>query len=156
MIFDQLGNSNLYPFGPSWTRAFDFLRGLDPAAPAGRYDFAGADIFALVMGYATRPPEAGLLEAHRDYVDIQMVLAGREGCECFPLAGLVPDCPYDPAKDVQFFRRPAAGPARLELQPGLFVALFPADAHLLSVQLGDQPEAVHKVVVKVRRDLLLP
>ena len=113
MILDQIGNSGLYPFGPSWALAFDFLRDLNPLTPAGRYEIAGADLFALVMDYSTRPPAAALLEAHRDYIDIQMVLAGREGCEWYPTAGLLTDSPYDPGKDAEFFQRPASGPARV-------------------------------------------
>jgi len=39
--------------------------------------------------------------------------------------------------------------------PGIFVALFPHDAHMPSLMLGNTPECIKKVVVKVNVKLLI-
>jgi YhcH/YjgK/YiaL family protein len=114
----------------------------------------GEEIFAIVMSYETRCADEAILEAHRRYVDIQTVLRGQEGFEWFPVPSLAVDHPYDAEKDVEFYRRLEAGPARVEVSPSLFVALFPEDAHMPTLMIGKRRELIKKVVVKIRKDLL--
>ena len=156
MIVDRLENAAQYPFGAAWDKAFTFLRGLAPDVAKGRIPIQGEEIFALVSGYASRPPSEALFEAHRSYVDIQVVLLGREGCEWSPEETLVPEIPFDPTKDVAFYRRPSQGPGRVELVPGTFVVFFSQDAHMPGLIAGDRPEQIKKVVVKIKRELLDP
>lgn len=154
MIVDGLAQGRRYAFGPFWQQALSFLETLGPETAAGEYPIAGTDLFARVMTYDTRLPGDALLEAHRDYVDIQSVLVGAEGCEWFPQADLPVACAYDAAKDAELYHRPGPAPARIAIVPGRFVALWPGDAHLLGVQLGERSLPVKKVVVKVRAALL--
>ena len=156
MIIDRLENACAYPFGSDWTATIAFLRSLSPDTAAGEYPLKGTDIFARVMDYETRDPAAAILEAHRDYADIQAVLFGREGIEWFPADTLTVKDPYDAVKDAEFYVRPRPGPARVDLIPGLFVLLFPQDAHMASLMCDDAPERIRKVVVKIRTSLLNP
>lgn len=155
MIVDRLENWEVYPYGAAWAKAFMFLGSLNPDTAEGRHEIQGDDIFALVMSYETRTPSNAVLEAHRKYVDIQTVLRGSEGCEWFPIRGLVPDTRYDEAKDAEFFNRPSPGPVRIDIVSGVFVTFFPEDAHMPALIVGENREQIKKVVVKIKADLLI-
>ncbi len=154
MIFDQLDNHRFYPLGSAWIEAFAFLLTADPELAAGKYHLRGDQLFAIVMDYRTQSIETSELEAHRRYLDIQMLLSGREGVGCH----LVPDLQvvqsYDPVKDAELYQLPSTTPARFVLTPGTFLALFPHDAHMPCLTLDQGPEPVRKVVVKLAMDLL--
>jgi len=154
MIVDELRHWRYYHLGSAWNKAFDFLISLTPDIEEGEYPLQGNEIFARIMSYETRNPGSAVLEAHRKYVDVQTVLLGREGIEWFPVHGLKTDMPYDESKDAEFFSRPYPGPARVELCAGVFAAFFPHDAHMPSLIIGDTPERVKKVVVKIIAELL--
>ncbi len=155
MIVDRLENWADYPYGESWEKVFGFLLSLSPDTPDGEYPLQGEDVFARVMTYATRPREEAILETHREYADVQIVLGGAEAMEWTPAQGLEVSTSYDPAKDAQFYRHPASAPARMTITPGLFAFFLPEDAHMPSLTVGEGPEEVRKVVVKIRLSLLM-
>jgi YhcH/YjgK/YiaL family protein len=82
-----------------------------------------------------------------------VVDSGEEVNGWFPVAGLEVKTPYDPEKDVEFYHRPGAGPARVNVSPGTFVVLFPWDAHMPQLAVEGVPTTVKKVVVKIRAGL---
>jgi biofilm protein TabA len=150
MIVDRTANYGLYPFGPGWTKAFDFLAGFRADQKDGEFTILGRDVFARIMTYTTRNREDAILESHRDYVDIQVVMNGREGLEWFPTDGLSVQSTHDAFKDATFYRHPDSCGARVVLSTGMFVALFPEDAHMPSLVLADDgPANVRKVVIKL-------
>jgi YhcH/YjgK/YiaL family protein len=150
MIVDRIDNWSRWVSGPAWQCAFEFIQGLDPEADEKTYELDGTNVFAPVMSYQTRGPEEAVLEAHRKYIDIQVALAGSETLEWFPVADLEVQTPYDADRDVEFYHRPHAGPASVVLRPGLFVILFPQDAHMPQLTTGSMPSHVKKVVGKIR------
>jgi YhcH/YjgK/YiaL family protein len=154
MIIDKTENHDLYHFGPVWKRVFAFLETLTPDSPEQRYAIQDDDIFAIVMSYDTCAPESGLYESHREYVDVQSVIVGCEGFECAFADTLDVETLYDAAKDAAFYRRSRPGPSRVDVSPGTFVMLYPNDAHMAGLIVGDSSARVKKVVVKIRKSLL--
>lgn len=154
MMIDVLGNVPLLASRPAWTKTVAFLSALPTEIEDGRHDIKGDDLFAIVMTYNTRHRSEGLLEAHRRYVDVQVVLAGSERCEWYPAEGLAVSCPYDEGKDAEFYTPPDLPPAEFSLSPGFFAVFFPGDAHMTSLAVAGEPAPVRKVVVKIRADLL--
>ena len=154
MIFERLENHRRYQLGPAWLEAFAFLESATPQLAEGKHLLRGDDLFAIVMDYQTLPPEQAELEAHRRYLDIQLLLAGREGVECHFVPDLQVLKSYDPATDAELYRIPAAPAASFILTPGTFLAFFPHDAHQPCLRLGHTPEPVRKVVIKVAVELL--
>ncbi len=155
MIVDCLENWKIYPYGAAWKSTFEFLMTLTPNAEEKKYPLQGDDIYAMVMSYETRTPETAVLETHRKYLDIQAVLDGGEVMEWFPTGGLAVNKPYEESKDVEFYHHPNSSFARMNVFPGIFVALFPHDAHMPSLMIGNTPESIKKVVVKVNVKLLI-
>lgn len=143
---DQLDRyAALHPLFP---RTFAFLRETDLAAlPLGRHVVDGERVFAIVAREAARPRDQARLEAHRRYVDIQVVLAGADemGWKSRALCNQPLDA-YDAAKDIEFFADPPD--AWVTVGQGAFALFFPSDAHAPLVGCG----TLHKIVVKVAVD----
>ena len=107
----------------------------------------GDDVYIIVSEAETRPAEQVRFEAHRRYIDIQLVVRGQESIGVTPLAGLVTTEPYDAARDIEFFAVPQQSET-LALRAGDFAVFTPGDAHQPSLHL-DGPHVSRKVVVKV-------
>jgi len=154
MIADSIQNSSLYPFGPAWKAAFEFLKTLTPESETGERLIQGSELFAVINCYETKSRAAAKLETHRKYVDIQVLLSGTEVIEIFPKQGLPVSEPYSPEKDAEFYEKPSEPHARVILKPGQFLVFFPDDAHMPCLMTGNSPQPVKKVVVKVAVELL--
>lgn len=150
MIVDALGQSGRY-------RGISFLldKGLEAAARLaanppddGRIELAGPALTAGLATYDTEQPGSKLFEAHRRFIDIQVVLSGCETLYWAPLSSLSGRVDYDDAKDISFHDGPAG--LAVPLSPGWFTVLFPDDAHKPGcVAPGAGPARVRKLVIKV-------
>ncbi len=146
MIFDILANAHRYlDLHEGFAQAFTFLRRADlHELPEDTYEIDGDRVYAMVAKEAGRRRDEALLESHKKYIDIQLVLAGRDemGWKTTSLC-TQPAAAYDPATDLQFFAdRPDAW---LPTPSGFFVIFFPEDAHMPLISTGP----IHKVVVKI-------
>ena len=113
------------------------------ALAVGEHDL-GHGVRVGVSEYFTKESRDGGLECHRRFIDIQIVVTGRErigvrhreGCSASD---------YDEARDFQAL---AGDSDLLTLEPGSFMVFLPDDAHM--PQLADgEPALVRKIVVKV-------
>ena len=155
MIADSIENYSLYPFGPAWKTAFDFLKTLTPETAPGKQLIQGDRLYAGIDVYDTKTRDTAKLETHRKYVDIQILLSGTEIIELFPKQGLTVCEPYNPERDAEFYAAPAKTNMKITLNPGQFLVFFPEDAHMPCLTAGSIPQTVKKVVVKVAVDLLI-
>lgn len=129
-------------------RPFEYLARTDLAAlPLGRTAIDGDDVYVIVSDGETLPPEQVRFEAHRRYIDIQLVVRGQEAIGVAPVAALATSAPYDATKDVEFFDLPRES-ATLALHAGEFAVFVPGDGHRPSMHL-DGPHLTRKAVVKV-------
>lgn len=154
MIVDRLDNWSARFGGPAWSRAFEFIASLHADSPEGDTPLDGEKMFGRVMAYETRGPNGGILETHRNFIDIQTTLAGAEGIDWFPRETLEVTQPYDPERDVELYKRPDTVPVRADVYPGYFAVFFPADAHMAQQIVGGKREPIRKAVVKVHVDLV--
>ena len=150
MIYDKIENLPLYAdCFPGADRVIAFLKECAAKTPApGKYELDGKKLFVNVQQYSPKTFNPEKLEYHKNYIDIQLLLAGEETLYYAPLAGLDTVTPYNPEKDCGFDRlvAPKAGTA-IPLVPGNFVLLFPEEGHLPGV--GDPAAQVVKAVVKI-------
>ena len=149
MIVDTLDRAPLYePLHPRFKAAFDFLRDTDLLAlPPGRTEIDGDNLFALTQSYETQPIQGGTLEAHRKYIDIQVVISGEEYIGYAPLADQPPVDAFDTEKDIGFYQ---GGGSFIRISAGMFAVFYPPDAHLPGRHI-ETPAHVKKVVLKVKR-----
>ena len=147
MIIDRLENADLYSgLGDRVAAAVRWLRETDLVAlEAGRYEIDGDALYAMVMDYDTKPAAGAFWEAHRRYIDVQVVASGVERMGYAHIADLAEAEPYDADKD--FLKLDGDGDM-LRVDTGTFVIFHPHDAHMPGLAL-DGPVPVRKVVVKV-------
>lgn len=150
MILDQLSQWWQYAnFGARFAQAFRYLETLNARTPVGRVELAGNDLFVMVQTYPTKPVGQCRFEAHRQYADIQFIIAGCEIIRWSPLAALTAvTAPYNTEKDVAFFAPPAVS-TPLHLVAGQFAVFFPEDSHAPGAECGSAADVL-KAVVKVR------
>jgi biofilm protein TabA len=145
LILARLEQADRYlALHPDFSAAIAFLRGqpLDHLRE-GRIEIAGAS-YALLSRSPARHRSEARLEAHRQHIDIQYLIAGIEEMGWKPRAGCQqPQGPYDAEKDIEFFGD--MPDSYLTVRPGEFVIFFPDDAHAPLIGTG----GVHKVVIKV-------
>ena len=148
MIFSALSQSSRYAaLHPLFQQAFDFMRNTDLYALApGRYPVVGDDLFAIVEHVEGKTKEMAKLEAHRRYIDIQLVLDGDEQMGWKPLADcLNPVSEYRAEKDIRFFHDAPA--SWIAVPPDHFCIFFPEDAHAPLVGSGQIKKVIFKVEV---------
>ncbi len=149
MIQDSLKNSHLYyDSSKALKKAFTFINELDPSSPDGSYEIDGEALFAILCSYPTRQADSALFEAHKKYIDIQVVLAGQERIDVSLDEDIEVSQPYDEDKDVVLFNAPQIY-STLMMRAGEFAIFYPQDIHRPSCSIKD-PQDVRKLVVKVR------
>jgi len=148
MIVDTLANAGCYRgLSPLLDRGLEAMERLVARPPAdGRHELAGADLIASLSSYTTEDPAAKGFEAHRRYIDIQVVLRGSEMLYWAPLAAANPQGKYSKGDDNAFYE--GLPTMAVPLEPGWFTVLFPHDAHKPGCLRGSLSQ-VRKLVIKV-------
>jgi YhcH/YjgK/YiaL family protein len=150
MITSTLDQLHWYRIiSPNFEKAIQYVLATDFALmETGKYAVAGDNVFAIVNEYITKPLAECDPESHRDYADIQIVIAGAEKFGYTPLITQTATTPYDPENDVAFYSLAAEDLSYLTLSAGQFIIFFPSDIHQPEVFVH-QPALVKKVVMKV-------
>lgn len=87
MILDSLSRADSYFTADWWRETLAYIRAATPALPDGVHPVRGETIVARVHTGQTRTPENAVLESHRTYVDVHVVLQGRETIAVWPATG---------------------------------------------------------------------
>lgn len=143
MIYDKIENIDFYNLDK---KAVEFIKGLTPDIECKKH-IINENIYANVEEYTTK--EQGFFEAHKDYIDIQILLSGEEIIEYTPLEGLKTKEEYNPSRDIAFYFDGNKPVLPLELMPGFFTVLYPQDAHKPQI-ISSSAQIVKKVVVKIK------
>lgn len=106
------------------------------------------DFYYLVQEYEAKDPAVARHEAHRNYVDIQYVVEGKEAIDIAPMMFMEVEEAYDESRDVVFFKEPKQA-TRFVLTDGGYAILYPEDSHKPGICVGE-PARVKKIVGKVR------
>lgn len=146
MIADTLENLEKYKeVNPLFPKVVEFLKTHDLSAlEIGKIELQGKDCFIKVAQTSPKTREQAKIEAHRNYLDIQIPVSGTEEMGYTPLKDCKGETPYNAEKDVLFFSGLAE--SYLTIKPGMFAIFFPQDGHAPGVT----PDGLKKVIVKVR------
>lgn len=130
--------------------ALDWLKNNDLKAikPNQVVTIDGNRVLAQIQEYDTVDAKEALFETHRSFIDIQIVVGGREIIYWTPASRLTSvKTAYNPEKDIAFFEEPAVS-VPLRLEEGDFAVFFPSDGHKTRCFVSE-PMRVNKIVVKV-------
>ena len=124
MILDTLANIGEYAaLLPHLDEALACLEQIKGSAP-GRYEYESG--FVLIQEGETTPIRQGDFEAHRKYLDVQILLDGAETIAWAELSSLRCTEAYDADRDRGMY----AGDGMLvDIHPGEFYVCFPHDGH---------------------------
>jgi biofilm protein TabA len=135
---------------PLMQKALDYLRDVQVGElPDGIIEIDGTNVYANVQSYTSTPPTEPLkFEAHRRYIDIHYVIAGKELIGWAHLDKLMTTIPYNDAKDVLYGVVSPEDVTFVHFATGQSVILYPTDAHAPGLSWGD-PAYVKKIVLKI-------
>ncbi|MDD5727163.1 MAG: YhcH/YjgK/YiaL family protein [Victivallales bacterium] len=156
MILDLCGNWRHYASGNQqvYEQAFAFLASLKPDCGNGRHEIDGNNMYAIVQSYDTKDLNAGKIETHHRYIDIQTLLSGHEQMFYAP-ANVLEICnEYNADNDAAFYRYAAEKTFGFSLTPGFFAMFFPDEGHMPGIAGAAGPVPVRKVVIKIAAKLL--
>ncbi|MBR0577468.1 YhcH/YjgK/YiaL family protein [Proteiniclasticum sp. BAD-10] len=145
MIIDKLQNIEKYEMLlPELALALEAMKPQLEQMEVGNYTF-GNGYFMVQKGEA-KPLDVGIFEAHRKFIDIQIVIQGSELLSWNELEDLTLVTPYHDAHDVAFYE--GKEEHQMLITPGMFYAVFPTDGHK-SVRTLEGIEHFAKIVVKL-------
>lgn len=148
MIFDDLKNIGNYPQIDA--KIVEFIKRLSVDNPLGRVYLSDDCLtFANIDEYTTKRHCECKLEAHKKYIDIQLLLDGAEELGFTSTEGLEISENYDLARDVMFFTPCDQELNKIVLKKGNFILLYPHEAHQPQMAVNNLPSKVKKVVVKI-------
>lgn len=140
MIFDRLENIDLYnSFGLSFITK-DLKKN---EFNSGKFPINGEKEFGIDLEYITKDSSEGLWEAHRQYLDIHVVLEGEEIIHINDISNMISTKEYEP--DYELFE--GEKDFEIHLKKGCFLALFPHEVHKTGVIVAE-PVKVRKKVYK--------
>lgn len=147
MIVARLEDSARYAgLHPLFRKVFELAGSREiQSLPPGRHDIDGDSLFVNVVKGDAGGRKEDFLEAHRDYIDVQCTVAGKEeiGWKHLSQTSKVKK-PYETSDDAVLFAE--APTFWVDAAPGTAVILYPEDAHAPMQGTG----AVHKLVFKVK------
>lgn len=132
--------------------AIDYLLKLDKDALVnGKTEICGNEVFINVMDCETKPYEEGMFEAHKNYIDIQMLLEGKEKIVLTHIEDLEVVEKYDGDRDIMFLK--GNGMTECILTEDYVCVCFPNDAHMPGISIGQEERtSAKKLVVKIKVD----
>lgn len=113
----------------------------------GRYEFEG-DAYANAEEYTTVGTTEKDFEAHRKFIDVQIIVEGQEIIEVVPVDSPEFEVTVPYVHDIVFMNGPVKQVRKEELHAGEFCVLYPQDAHKPCTHL-DGPHKVKKIVIKL-------
>lgn len=147
MILDSLENSSLYEhLNPLFPKAFDYIKKLDfSKIETGKTELEGLNLFVGVSDSKLKNKQDAKLEAHNNYIDIQIPISKKETFGWSARETLKkPIGEFNTDKDIIFFEDTPA--SYFEVGPTDFAIFFPHDAHAPCI--GE--DSVKKIVIKIR------
>ena len=143
MIVDRIEEQErYYPLHPDMELAFAFLAEAPDLEP-GRYELEDG-LFATVSEGDTRQMDTVVMEAHKNYIDLQYCISGGERMSWAHIQELNPST-ADPEHDNYFY---TGNSTSVSIRPGMFYVMFPSDGHKSACHHEVQKH-YRKVVVKI-------
>jgi len=145
MIFDSLNQSDKYiSLHKDFKLVFDYLKENDISEMAcGSYKLRGDEVFFNLQEYETKPVQK--LEAHKKYIDIQVVAVGEEYMGYTNIDKTTVSEEYNEVKDVMFLNGEVD---KVLADNKTFLIFFPEDAHMPALSTHEN-KWVKKAIFKI-------
>ena len=149
MIYGSLKNKDRYALSENILKALATIETYTPENYAeGKNVLDGETVFLNLFSYETKCKSDAVAEAHRKYVDVMYVVSGEETIYVKDIASLKTTKEYEEEGDYLLGELDDNFSA-IKLYPGMFLILFPEDAHAPGCNT-DSKHRVQKIVGKVK------
>ena len=148
MVFGNIRDLKDYSYlEQAVLRCFDYAADNDLLSyEKGSHPIDGDDLFVNIVEYETTTPENRFWEAHRQYLDLHLMLRGPEQID----VNFIDNMEQKEFVEKDDFLPLEGDPiSHVVLNAGDFLLCYPADAHRTAVQVGD-PAAIKKAIFKIR------
>lgn len=148
MILDTLDRLERYGYiSPLMDKVVEFFRTTDLSKlTPGRIVLQGDDLFVNVNRQDAQTRDEVPIEAHKEYIDIQVPISTDEEMGFISAAFMpAPSVPYSEQKDVAFY--PGLCDTYLNVKKGMFTVFFPGEGHAPAIT----STGVLKLIVKIRK-----
>lgn len=146
MICAEIRSAGRYlGLNPALDAALRHLLSGGPAAlrPGDRAELLpDGSAYVSCFAYDTVPEEGALFEAHERWGDVHVVLSGAERVNLAPPARLTV---VERQEERDYIALTGEAQASAVLRPGVFLAVFPEDAHQIKLCLGRSAPVVKAV-----------
>ena len=148
VIVDNIENSSKYiTLNDDFKLVFDFLKTHDlKLLECGRHELRGSEVFFNLQEYETKPIQK--LEAHKKYIDIQVVAQGEEYMGYTNIKNTTVSEEYSEEKDVMFLN---GNVDKIKADNKTFLIFYPQDAHMPALSIKENKKvkkAIFKILVK--------
>ncbi len=156
MIYDNFTNFDRYSFvAPEvWNKVKSFIINATACVDAGKYLIFNENCFANVAKYMPQELDENKLEAHREYLDIQLTLKGVERIYCREIGDLDEVVEFSESKDVGFYKMREDKVTSLDIGEGYFAIFYPHEGHLPGCVVDGKEGEVIKIIIKIHRSYL--
>ena len=153
MIITTVNNkeNKLYEaMSPKFAKAFEIVRQvMDNPPEIGKYEVEGKKLYYMVQAYDAKSPLDARFEAHREYIDVQVVLSGEETIR-FESEGKLQAC-TEYTYDNEFFNMNKDFDS-VRLCRGEIAIIFANELHAPGIRAEGADSAVRKLVIKIKAD----
>lgn len=148
MIFGNIRQLEEYSFlGEQLQKCFRYAGEHDLLGyEKGSHEIEGSDLFVNVVEYTTTERENRFWEAHKEYLDVHLMLQGTERIDLNFIANMEAK---EYVSEEDFLPLEGEENSSVVMRPGDFLICFPNDGHRTAVAVG-QPETIRKVIFKVK------
>lgn len=112
----------------------------------GSHEIKGDTLFVNIVEYTTTTPENRFWEAHRDYLDLHLMLHGPEQIDVNFIESMEQK-EFEPERD--FLPLDGQANGHVVLEEGDFLICYPHDAHRTAVMV-DKPTDIKKAIFKIK------
>ncbi|MDB5029382.1 YhcH/YjgK/YiaL family protein [Mucilaginibacter sp.] len=133
----------------AWDKAFAFINNtkLDTLSP-GKHLIDGDNVFATITDANTKEYDKTMWESHRKYIDLHLMIRGKERIGVMNPATAVVTDPYDEAKDIAHYDANTKGNYYIA-DPETLMIFFPQNSHRPVIHV-DGYDKVKKLVIKIK------
>ena len=145
MVLDSLENcQKYYSLNRSFKEVFEFIKENDlNSLELGRHSLS-EDVFMISEKIEAVTEKDAVLEAHKEYIDVQLCLSGVNQMGWCPLEKCDSLKEEHEDKDLYFYE--GRSEALCTVSPGSFAIFFPEDGHAPNIGCGQ----LHKIIFKVK------
>lgn len=147
MIFGNIHNLKEFPFLEEKVKeCFEYAKNHNLVSyKEGSHEIDGEKLFVNIVEYTTTKPEERFWEAHKNYLDVHVMLQGTEQIDLNFIQNM--DVKEFVEKD-DFLPMNGDKNSSVILREGDFLICYPSDGHRTAVAV-QEPEKIKKAIFKV-------